>query len=351
MSSLTHLRYILEDSRSKYCYSGYQLFCENPLGKIHFFGGTTSYWPDAQPVTASTLFDIGSLTKAVCTTSILARWFDKKSIQLADTLGKFLPGFQGTGFENLTIGSLLSHSAGLLWWTPYYQKPEKDLLSWFKSHEKEFLVEKQGVAATYSDLGFLLLGLLIESRGPLDEIFETEVRRPLDLNARFRPSVKTVAATEYCLWRSRLLVGEVFDENCSALGGIAAHAGLFATVEGLAPLAREWMKAREGKSRWLSQATAILFTTRAGLIEGSDWGYGWDTRSMKGSSAGEYFSQESFGHLGYPGCSLWVDPKMEGYVVWFTNRIHPSRFDERIRTLRPILHNEIALLWRAHYGG
>jgi CubicO group peptidase (beta-lactamase class C family) len=101
-----------------------------------------------------------------------------------------------------------------------------------------------------------------------------------------------------------------------------------------------------GKSSWLNQKTARLFTTRANLISKSSWAYGWDTRSFEGSSAGSLFSLKSFGHLGFTGTSIWIDPEAQGFCIFLTNRVHPSRLDERIRRLRPILHDEVASYWK-----
>ncbi len=197
----------------------------------------------------------------------------------------------------------------------------------------------------YSDLDFLLLGLFIKTKwNDLNLAFQEEVVKPLSLSQVRYGKISdknSVAATEVSTVRDRLLWGEVFDENTFALGGISVHAGLFASAEGLVPYCREWLKALHGKSNWISQKTAQTCTQKTNFVKDSTWALGWDTKSPDRSSAGILFSSESFGHLGYPGCSVWIDPKSNLFCIFNTNRVHPSRFDERIRKLRPLIHDAV----------
>ncbi|NBX76065.1 MAG: hypothetical protein EBQ92_05880 [Proteobacteria bacterium] len=213
-----------------------------------------------------------------------------------------------------------------------------------------FIVNPPKKTTRYSDIGFLLLGTAIENltQQSLKESFASEVVRPLELkNILFGPvPQENSAATEWRRELGRCLQGESFDENTAALGGMAPHAGLFSSAEAIRPLCREWLSAVLGDSQWLNQSTAELFTTRADLVSKSSWAYGWDTRSFEGSSAGSLFSLKSFGHLGFTGTSVWIDPDVEGFCILLTNRVHPSRLDERIRRFRPLLHDEVARYWK-----
>lgn len=312
-------------------------------------GGATSYWPPSKEATRETYFDIGSVTKAVVTTTLYALGVDKGEISLEESVQDYLAPLSVTGFGKLQIAELLSHSAGLIGWLPLYQELEgRNLLEYFKENEKRILIRAPRQKAEYSDLGFMLLGLILnEKYGDWYAVFKGRVLDELGLGeVSFQvPSGKSVAATEYCLHRKRLLSGEVFDENCWALGGRATHAGLFATARGLSGFCREWLRAVKGDSKWLTQKTAQKFTTRAGLVMGSDWCLGWDGKSEKNSTAGTKLSKNAFGHLGYTGTSLWLDPTVDGYVIFLTNRVHPSRYDNRIRGIRPELHDRIADYW------
>jgi len=338
---------ILEEARQQFYFSGYQLAGKWGNQSFSSANGISTYWPMSYPVTAASRFDIGSVTKAVATTTILARAVDRKEISLEDTVGKWLPEFEGTAYAGLVLSDLLSHSAGLLWWYPIYKEPKGiSLIELFKREEKTFCEAPPGTRTVYSDLGFLLLGLVLEKyHGPLRSQLHAEVIEPLDLKAtQYGPvQPKLAVATEYSEEKKLPILGEVFDENAAFLGGECAHAGIFSTAEDLVAWATGWLFAVQGKSGWISKKTAERFTQPANRVPGSPWAMGWDTKSPTGSSAGTLLSEKSFGHLGFPGCSVWVDPVASAVVVLLTNRIHPSRLDERIKVLRPKLHDAIAL--------
>jgi serine-type D-Ala-D-Ala carboxypeptidase len=334
---------------SEYCFSGYQLVSAFGTDTFSLCGGKTSHTNEGVAVAKNTFFDIGSLTKVIVTVSALARAYDRSEISLDDQLKKFAPVFAGSAFGELSLGALLTHSSGLVGWVPFYRELSGQEIAgkiecWLLKNEKR-LFEGTG-KSIYSDIGFILLGFVLKKIwGGISEAFETEIARPLHLKGiQFPPISGTCAATEYCLTRKKILVGEVFDENTWALGGVSSHAGLFASAEALAPWCEAWLNSRLGKSEWLKPSTATLFTQNAHKAPGT-WSYGWDTKSKAFSSAGQFLSLQSFGHLGYPGVSVWVDPEHQGYVIFFTNRIHPSRVDERIKQIRPALHDEVARFW------
>ncbi len=316
-------------------FSAYQLTAGRGKDSFSLAGGQTSYWPGAEKVDVHTLFDIGSVTKAVVTTTLVGIALDEKKI----TLDRKFRGFP--------LSALLSHSAGLIPWLALYKESEvphspAELEAWFEKNEARCLSSDR--APAYSDLGFWLLGLCLEEvyQEPLASLFEKRIAKPLGLT-RTAYGIGTtkpehVAATEFCLWRKRVLQGTVFDENAAALGFPAGHAGLFSTADDLAIWARSWLD-----GTLVTPATRTLLSTR--VSPRTTWALGWDTRSPEKSSAGSRFSEKSFGHLGYPGCSVWIDPVHRVWAVFLTNRIHPSRVDERIRDVRPVVHDAVHAYW------
>ena len=358
MTLQNQIEIALKDACRSFVFSGYQLVTETPKGVFSWEGGTTSYWPNGQAVTDETYFDLGSLTKVILTTSVLARLVERKEIKLKTPLKDYLSIFNGTRYQDLTLEQLLTHQSGLIAWYPFYTEQSLSLLDLFLKKENEFLpLISPSPKPTYSDLGFLLLGeVLKEKFGTLIDLFENEIVQPLQLkDLSFGPLLsKNCAATEFCEVRKKLIQGEVFDLNTAHLGNVCSHAGLFSSAKNLLPWAREWLRAVKGQSEWLSVATAKEFTTiRA--IEGScgpssmgTWARGWDTKSKAFSSAGRFFSGASFGHLGYPGTSVWIDPEKSGIAILLTNRVHPSRLDERIKRFRPPIHDLVAKFWESH---
>jgi len=270
-------------------------------------------------VDLSTLFDIGSITKVVSTVSIIARLYEKKQLDLEE---------QVNGFK---LRDLLTHSSGLKAWLPLYQQADK-------SFNSDWIAKENQGKSVYSDLGFLLIHDYLNLKfGCLENLFKSEVKEPLMLSSTgYNPDKanKNIAATEYCYFRNRLVQGEVFDENTFSLGGISTQAGIFSTSSDMALWGSEWLKARSGKSSWISKETALYFTTKIK----SNWALGFDTKSEAGSTLGKSFSSDTFGHLGYPGTSIWIDPTTQSVVVFLTNHIHPSRLDARIKIIRPKLH-------------
>ncbi len=348
MESTETISEFLENEKKQLVFSAYQVLAEKAGSRAIWHGGITSYWPPSEKVTEQTWFDIGSVTKAVATGSILARLVDQKAIDLNLTLGHYVVPLKPTAVGPLILRDLLCHASGLKPWVRVDLGGSVSLLDWLKEHSADWIQSAPGVQTAYSDLGFLCLGLVIEAvyQSPIGAAFQREVLAPLQLSGVSYgplPASASVAATE--VRGSLPLVGKVFDENSHALGGVTPHAGLFATVRGLGPWCAEWLKAVAGDSKWLSPETAAAFTGRAGRVRGSSWSLGWDTKSETGSSAGSLFSARSFGHLGYPGCSVWLDPEKKGFVLFLSNRVHPSRLDERIRKTRPVLHDKIVKFW------
>ncbi len=202
--------------------------------------------------------------------------------------------------------------------------------------------------AVYSDLGFILLGSLVAQGSSLEDRFaafwpqagsgeELQFQPPV----RWRPRI---APTEIDPWRGRLLVGEVHDENCFAMGGVGGHAGLFGTASAVGAFARHVLQVLDGRTGAFSRASAIEFTTRRPDVAHSSRALGWDTM-LPTSSCGTLMSARAFGHTGFTGTSLWLDPEAGCYVVLLSNRVHPSREGDGIATVRPAFHDAVMEEW------
>lgn len=313
------------------------------------------------------IFDLASLTKVLSTTTLLALAEERGFLSTEDPLSKFFPARPSSkGFDDarVRLRHLLDHSSGFPWWIPLHVKfhEEKGPGS-FDQHATPLLArtnyEQEILAsfdpneferkAVYSDLGFLLLGWILEERTSkrLDVLFEEWIARPLGLQSMaYRPLERAfpltqIIETEDCPWRRVVLRGQVHDDNCYVLGGVAGHAGLFGGLTDTLALARLWLDAARG------QKTTILFPKSAqkfftlSRVAGSTRALGWDSPSKVGSSAGRYFSTNARGHLGFTGTSLWIDPEKELIVALLTNRVHPTRANEKIKVFRPFFHDTL----------
>lgn len=312
---------------------------------LHPFGQLT-YEADAPPVTADTLYDLASLTKVVATTTMAMILVDEGKLDLDQPVRELLPGFQGPGKEAVTMRHLLTHSSGLAALAPLYKEIE-GRPAYLERIQAMDLVYPTGSRSLYSDLGIILLGEILEKTAgqPLDTFVEERVFAPLGMRAtQFRPPAELrprIAPTEEDPWRGRLVHGEVHDENAFAMGGVAPHAGLFGTAGDLARFAQMLLNGGTlDGHRIVSRETVDLFTRRAG-IPGSDRALGWDTKSAEGSSAGTLFSPDSFGHTGFTGTSMWMDPERQLFVILLTNRVHPTRENNLIREVRPAVADAV----------
>jgi beta-N-acetylhexosaminidase len=312
--------------------------------------GRQTYAPDAPPIETNTLFDIASLTKVVATTTAAMILVDEGRLDLDAPVQQYLPRFTGPDKEGVTVRHLLAHCSGIDWWAPLFREITGKA-AYVERIEAMPLAYEPGAKELYSDLGVILLGAILEqvSGVPLERFVAERVLEPLGMSdTRFRPDVTLlprIAPTERDEWRGRVVHGEVHDENAFAMGGIAPHAGLFSTAPDLARFAQAMLAMlghgdHEGRPI-VERATVELFTRRAGIVAGSDRALGWDTKSAEGSTAGTLFSPSSFGHTGFTGTSLWVDPERELYLVLLTNRVHPTRENRKIAEVRPAVADAV----------
>jgi CubicO group peptidase (beta-lactamase class C family) len=314
--------------------------------------GRLSYDAGAAEVVPDTIYDLASLTKVVVTTTLSMILVDEGKLDLDARVHAFFPAFSGPAKERVTVRHLLTHSGGLVWWAPLY-KEVQGKAAYLERIVAMDLAYDPGAKSVYSDLGVVLLGDILErvSGTPsFEELARRRVLGPLGMrDTGYRPPpalLERIAPTESDPWRGRVVRGEVHDENAAALGGVAPHAGLFGTAPDLAHLAQMLLDGGSFAGRRIvSRATVELFTERAG-VPASSRALGWDTpadetgqrSSVPGepgySSAGTRLSARSFGHTGFTGTSMWMDPERELYVVLLTNRVHPTRDNNQIREVR-----------------
>ncbi len=305
---------------------------------VYVTAGRLTYAPDSPLVVRDTIYDLASLTKVVGTTTLAMVLVDEGTLRLTTPVSHWIPEFHGGTRDQVTVAHLLTHSAGFDWWAPLY-KQISGAPAYLLRIATLPLVHAPGTVSVYSDLGIILLGTVLERAGgaPLDVQIRTRVTGPLGMTETgYRPDAARrprIAPTEQDPWRGRLLQGEVHDENAHALGGVAAHAGLFGTAPDLVRFARMMLGCGvlDG-TRLVESATVDLFTRRSD-VPGSSRALGWDTSSGV-SSSGDLMSARAYGHTGFTGTSLWIDPVSQVYVLLLTNRVHPDRSNDEIRAVR-----------------
>lgn len=308
--------------------------------------GRFTYENESESISEKTIFDLASLTKVVATTTAAMICLERNLLSIDDKVKEFIPGFAVNGKENITIRNLLLHNSGLPAWKKFYGR-EMNKTSVLEEIYSSSLEYKTGTKTVYSDLGIITLGKIIEkvSGLSLDNFCRKEIFIPLEMNSTFyNPDdqmKKFCAPTEQDnYWRNKLLQGEVHDETAALLGGVAGHAGLFSTVKDLSNFMSMMMNKGVYKNQRIVNAETInIFTNKQS--QQSSRGLGWDTKSEKGSSAGNLFSPNSFGHTGFTGTSIWADPERNLFVVFLTNRVYPSRENTKIISFRPKLHDAI----------
>ncbi|MGE3844216.1 MAG: serine hydrolase domain-containing protein, partial [Vicinamibacterales bacterium] len=278
--------------------------------------------------------------KPIVTTTACLWLVQSGQLTLDAPIAQWLPRWRGSDREHVTVEDLLSHSAGLTAHLPLYRDctGRAEFESTICTLPLEYAPRTQSV---YSDLGFMLLAFVVEtvSAHTLDSLFEHMCARGAS-RLHFRPRIgerTLVAPTGFDRWRGRVLQGEVHDRNAWALGGVAGHAGLFGTAEGVGRFARMVLNALAGADPGVDPALVRRFSQRS-RVAGSSRALGWDTM-LPTSSCGTRMSPSALGHTGYTGTSLWLDPARQAYFVLLTNRVHPDDRNEEILTIRPRFHD------------
>jgi beta-N-acetylhexosaminidase len=301
--------------------------------------GRLSYDDDAAPVATDTIYDLASLTKVVVTTTMAMILVDEGKLDITKPVSAFLPEFRGGAKDKVTVWHLLTHSSGLAAFGPLY-KEIRGKEAFRQRLESMDLEYEPGTKSVYSDFGEILLGEILErvAGQDLDAFAGPRILGPLGMkDTMFRPGPRLlprIAPTEEDTWRGRLVHGEVHDPNAFAMGGVSAHAGLFGTAPDLARFAQMMLNGGVLEhQRIVSRESVDRFTKLAGIVPDSSRALGWDTPSGN-SSAGSLFGPRSFGHTGFTGTSMWMDPDRNLFVILLTNRVHPTRDNNAIREVR-----------------
>jgi len=313
--------------------------------------GKQTYDEDSPLVNPQTIYDVASLTKVLTTTPVAMKLISQKKLSLNHEVSQFHPKFTGEGKEKITIRHLLTHSSGIEPYVKYFLSEnfntKENILNDILQRD---LIFEPGTDTKYSDLGIILLTSIIEKieRKSIDVLAQKWVFSPIGMQRTFyNPDsmlLSEIAPTEYdSVFRKTLVHGIVHDENTYLMDGISGHAGVFSTAEDIGKYAQmmlnkgNWLGTRIFKSSLISE-----FTSKQNIPFDSDRAIGWDTPSQNGkSSAGDYFSKLSFGHLGFTGTSLWIDPEEEIIVVLLTNRVHPTRNKSGIYQARREFHASV----------
>ncbi|NUN07656.1 MAG: serine hydrolase [Ignavibacteriaceae bacterium] len=308
--------------------------------------GKYTYALDAQPMLTNTIFDMASVSKVIATTTAAMICVDRGLFKLDDPVKKYIPGFRANGKEKITLKNLLLHNSGLIAYKQYYKmyKTSEEVLKDIYNAELEY---PTGTKTVYSDLGMITLGKVIEkvTRKPLDKFCADEIFKPLGMNdTYYNPSEKVyhrIAPTEVDnYWRNRLLIGTVHDENAHLLGGVAGHAGLFSTTSDLAKILQMLLQGGKYQGKeYIRNSTVKKFVTQ--FDKSSSRAIGWDTNFKFNSSPGKSFSEEAYGHTGYTGTSVWTDPKQNLIVILLTNRVHPTRENNKLSKHRSLIHEAV----------
>ncbi len=331
--------------------------------------GNRSLLPQKSPMLPDTIFDLASLTKPLATSVSLMLLVRERKLRLDDQVTRVIPMYGVFGKSVTTFRHLLNHSSGLPAWKPFFEeivKSEKAGRINFvasraaKNHVYEQIHRERpasppGRQSVYSDLGFIVLGEVVEilSGATLDRFCQERIFQPLGLRStgfvdltqlrtrRLLPVEEMIAPTENCPWRKKILCGEVHDDNAYAMGGVAGHAGLFSSARDIHTLLVRLHQCFLGKDNFLPQSLVREFLTRDPGSSEANFALGWDTPSPGKSSSGSLFSSQSVGHLGFTGCSVWCDLEKNCHVVLLSNRVHPSRKNEKIKDFRPQAHDLI----------
>jgi CubicO group peptidase (beta-lactamase class C family) len=328
----------------------------NKLIAVQAFGRHT-YDPNSQEVTLETTFDLASVSKVVSTTVMAAILYERGMLDLEMPLTSVVPEFRDEDRrrDDVTLQMLLAHCSGL----PAYEK------LYLRADSRQSLLDAAfkvplcctpDVRAEYSDIGFILLGVALErlADDSLDHFAQYEIFGPLGLtHTAFTPPhawrSQIAPTADDRTFRHRIIQGEVQDENASVLGGVAGHAGVFSTALDMASFARAMLvsgpealgfapSVASGAPSLLRPETIAFFTRRQASPDGTSRGLGWDTPSHP-SQSGRYFSSSSYGHLGYTGTSLWIDPERQLTLTLLTNRTWPDCANQAIKDIRPRFHD------------
>jgi CubicO group peptidase (beta-lactamase class C family) len=354
---------ILNNARKKKIFPGAAVgICGTVSGRreeVILSSGYASLAPFMVSMNEDVFFDLASLSKPLATTLAVLCLLKEKKVSLDEPLSSLL---RIQTDKEFTLENLLGHASGLPGHREYYKElvlyphaaRKNIMIEWIL---KEKLLFKPGSRTLYSDLGYILLGRIVEiqSRQTLDRFVADKVMKPLGLeNTLFYIPLnytsnqepikdRLFAATEKCPWRHKVLCGEVHDDNCYVLGGVGGHAGLFGNIKSVLRLTTYVLDMWKGDAVHpnINNNDLRRCMARQDIGSGNTLGLGFDTPSEKGSSGGRYLSAASAGHLGFTGTSFWIDREKDLAIVLLTNRVHPKLDNEGIKDFRPLFHDTI----------
>jgi len=308
--------------------------------------GRLSTAADAAPADADTIFDLASLTKVLGTTLLAMRLEDAGRCAMTDHVGRWWPAWHGPERDDTTLADLLAHASGLVAHRCLYEG-RRGAVAFADAICRMPLEAPLRAAAVYSDLGFILLGVILERVGDaglaaqVAPLLAGLTNAPLAYRppAAWRPRT---ASTGWEAWRQRELIGEVNDANTWAMDGVAAHAGLFGTARAVGDVGRAVLRALRGTAveGLASPATVRRFATRRTDVPVTTRALGWDTMKAT-SSCGRFMSPGAIGHTGFTGTSLWIDDARDAYVVLLTNRVATGASADAMRALRQGVHDAV----------
>jgi len=301
---------------------------------------------DNRPVTPQTVYDMASLTKVIGLTTAMMMLVDSGKIELDAPIQRYVPAFRGAMKERVTVRHLLTHSSGLPAWRRLFAESStrEEALALV---DTTALLRQPGDTFIYSDLGAMTLMQAVEAvtGQRIDSFLDARVFGPLGMTStRYLPPESwrsRIAPTENdTAFRHRMLHGEVHDENAGRLGGVSGHAGLFSDAPDLARFAQWLLDSRippgrppGGAGAYLPHDLVVEFTRRQDIPPGSSRALGWDTPS-ENSSAGTKLGPRAFGHTGYTGTSIWIDPDRDLFIILLSNRVNPTRANTKILQVR-----------------
>ena len=336
MSTFTAARSVLEEARAIHAFPAAVCEVGRLEGPIWTEAVGALTYDDGAPVTTlATPFDLASLTKVIAATSVAMSLVRSNALKIDTLVSDVFTEWRGTDRESITAGQLLDHSSGL---PAHVRLPSPAALPFLLSVPLERPV---GSSSVYSDVGFMLLGTLLETIGGrrLDALWTALWKSELLYNP---PAAgwHLIAPTEIDAARAGLIQGTVHDENAEILGGVAAHAGLFGTASAVGAFAQSVLRTFH-EPTWLGTPELMRVFASRRPVPGSSRALGWDTMRPT-SSCGTRMSQTAIGHTGFTGTSLWIDWERDLYFVLLTNRVHPTRSNERFLPYRARFHDAVA---------
>ncbi len=307
--------------------------------------GHQTYAADAPAVTTETIYDLASVTKVAATASVSMQLWEQGKLNLDIPVNSYLPLFSGPDKDKVTLRHLFSHSSGAHWWADLWNKSsnKKTALDYIYNLPLDYT---PGDSMIYSDLGLIMIGKVLETvtNQSIDQLAMSRLYKPLGMTSTMynppAPLLPRIAPTEIGGSMNRGLIhGDVHDENTHFLNGVSTHAGLFSTAEDLAKLAQMFLNGGIYDHHRIYKPYTIKYWTRRQLMpESSIRALGWTT-PHEGSLAGDYYSDGSFGHTGFTGTSMWIDPNYDIAIILLTNRVHPTRTRGGIGDVRRAFHS------------